>query len=481
MISIYKMLRRRKKKNNMTTYIASIFSIWIVAILFFTWVLKIDTHNSAKSNSISNHSSTTWDTQTKNKQYYADTIVSETWTMIKTKYNINWWYSHKINTLKDIFYVKSDKYNLNDFLDKKVFFSWEVIWFSNDNIPVLNITSINTGNILKEDDNTQKEEKKDKNKYLSTKWLVVDLEWTNFQVNKTDWNIYIYQSWTWIDLSWKVFTWWDTKFIKIEPYKCIKWSNLYDCEAFKNQSKIYKFNTTTNDNWVVFYKMPEVSQYVVINKDYGYNIYPLTWDFFKFIKYINIEDLQSKKQQLIKNTCKNNKIQLTQLLTMQNSWDKYNVIWFDKDANKVLCKFTISWENQMIWQLQSISYITQTTSSNVKIWDLNEKDYLIYNSKGYGYKLYMPKSIKYTSELVHKDFWVSWLDCKQVTKIADWKTWDLKNPNVKAYYCKTDLSKEQIQWFLKNNTIKQNNWKTLILDMKEDSLSKKIASDIHIF
>ena len=479
------MSKRRKKKNNATTYVVSIFAIWIVAILFFTGVLKININN---ANNANNANPTTWNTKTQNKQYYANTIVFQTWTIIQIDYNIQWWYSHKIETKKDTFYAKSDKYNLNNFLNKDIIFSWEVIWFSPDDIPVLSITSIKTITLTnKNNDDTEKEKK-----YLSTKWIIIDLEWTDFQVKQVGENIYIYKnlSWsvatwedfTWNNLSWNSFTWENMKsFVKISPYKCIEWSNLYDCNAFKQQAKIYKFNTTTNNNWVIFYKMPEINQYVVINENYGYNISPLTWDFFQFINYINIENLQSKKKQLIKNTCKNDKIELTQIFTMQNSWDKYDIIWFDTNSNKVLCKLTITWDVQMIWQLQSISYAKQILSPEVKIWNLDEKDYLVYESRGYAYKLYMPKSVKYSSEIINEDFWVSWLNCKQLVKIADWKTWNLDNPNVKVYYCKTNLSKEQIQWFLKNYMVIQNNWKTLILDVKQDKKSLEIASNIHIY
>jgi len=473
--------RRRKKQNNTTTYVATIFSIWVVILLFFTWVLKININSVNNSKISTKLNTTTWKIQDQKKQYYTNSVVSQTWTIIKINYNIQWWYSYKIKSLKETFYIKSDKYNLNNFSDKNVSFSWEVIWFSSDNIPVLNITNIKDIALTDENNNTEKV-KKDENKYLSTKWIFVDLEWTDFKAKQLGKNIYIYTNLSWSVLTWNTNTWDNIKyFVKISPYKCVKWSNLYDCEAFKKQAKIYKFNTTTNNNWVIFYKMPEINQYTVINENYGYNISPLTWDFFKFMNYISIENLQSEKKQLIINTCKNDKIELTQILTMQNSWDKYDVIWFDKNSNKVLCKLTITWDSQMIWQLQSISYSKQVSSPEVKIWNLNEKDYLVYNSRGYSYKLYMPKSVKYSSDIINKDFWISWLDCKQVIKIADWKIWNLKNPNVKAYYCKTKLSKEQIQWFLKNYMVVQNNWKTLILDVKSDKKSLDIASNIHIY
>lgn len=482
----------RKKKNNITTYIATIFAIWFVAILFFTGILKISTnHNNIVTNTNNTGStivnaSKTWENQPKNEQYYTNSIVSTTWNMINIDYNIQWGYSHKIETNSSTFYVKSDKYNLSSFTDKDIEFSWEVIWFSNDDIPVLNITSIKT---IKNSHNDKEKLKKEKNKYLATKWLIIDLDWTDFKVIQKDQYIYINKaysiySWSVMTNTWDSTASWDNSsksFVKIVPYKCVKWSNLYDCDAFKEQAKIYKFNTTTNNNWVIFYKIPEVSQYVVINKNYGYNIYPLTWDFFQFINYINIEDLQLKREQLIKNTCKNDKVELTKILTVEKTWNNYDIIWFDKNANKILCKLTITWEGQMVWKLKSIFFDKQTTSPKVKIGDLNEKDYLVYSSKWFWYKLYMPKSTKYSSVLVNKDFWVSWLKCQQVTKIADWKTWNLKDPNVKAYYCKTNLSKEEIKWFLENYIIKQNNWKTLILDIKSDSLSKKIASNIYIY
>ncbi len=470
------MPRKRKKNSNTTTYIASILAILIVSILFFTGVLKVELGD----NTNLNKPTITWDNQN-NKQYYTNTIIEDNWNIIKIDYNIQWGYSHKIETQEDTFYAKSDKYSLNNFLNEDIDFSWEVIWFSNDDIPVLNITSINAQENVQTDEEEQTIE--EQNKYVSTKWIIIDLKNTDFSVKELEGDIYIYQS-----ITWETFTWEDLNIssinesMKISPYDCIDWSNLYDCDAFKDQAQTYKFNTTTNNNGVVFYKLPEINQYVVINQKYGYNVYPLDGSFLDIINYIDIENLQSKKEQVIKNTCRSSDIELTEILTKQESWNNYEIIWFDKNANKVSCKLTITWDSQMVWQLISISYLQEEeATSNVKIWNLNEEDYLVYESSGYSYKLYMPNYVKYNSNIVNEDFWVSWLDCKQSVNIADWKSWNLNDPNVKAFYCTTNLSKEQLQWFLTNYTIVQNNWKTLIIDSKQDSISWEISSNLHIY
>lgn len=469
----------RKKNNNTTTYIASTLAVLVVFIFFFTSVLKIKISDNFNPNT----PTITWDNQENqnDKQYYTNTMIEDKWNIIKIDYNIQWWYSHKIKTQEDTFYAKSDKYSLDNFLNENIYFSWEVIWFSNDDIPVLNIISIRSQE-QKQDENKQEEEK-NADKYVSTKWMIIDLENTDFSVKEFEGNIYIYQSMSWENMSWENIDLDNVEtFVKIFPYKCLEWSNLYDCKAFKNQAQTYKFHTTTNDNGVTFYKIPETNQYVVINENYGYNIYPIDNDLLQFINYIDIENLQSKKEQVIKNTCKNDKIQLTQILTIQTSWDDHKIIWFDKNSNKVSCELTITWESQMIWQLKSISYLQKNeTTSDIKIWDLNEENYLIYNSRAYAYKLYMPNYVKYNSEIINEDFGVSWLNCKQVVNIADWKTWDLENPNIKAFYCDTDLSKEQLEWFLSDYIIKQNNWKTLIIDSKKDSISLKISSNLYIY
>jgi len=478
------MIKKRKHKNDTIIYIGTIFAISMIVIFFFIWGLKVNI-DKIDNNTISWSVIWTISWANKDNQYYKNTMISQTWFLINIDYNIQWWYSYKIKTTTDIFYAKSDKYSLNDFLDKDISFSWEVIWFSSDNIPVLNIINIKDI-ILTTQENNEIEnqlEKKEKNKYLSSKWLVINLEWTDFKVEQIDWIIYLYQTLTWNNLSWDINTE-DTlikKFVKIIPYKCEKWSKLYDCSNFIQQAKNYKFNTTINDNGAVFYKLPEVDQYVLINdNNYGYNVYSLSWNLFQFINYINIENLQKQKAELIKNTCQSDNIKLTEILKIQNSWDNYDIVWFDENANKILCKLTISWDAQLIWQLQSLYYTDQNLSEEIKIWDLNEENYLIYDSKSYGYKLYMPKSIKYNSDIINENFWVSWLYCKQVINIYDLNTLNL-DPDIKAYYCQTELSKDEIQWFLKNYMVIQNNSKTIILNVKDDEKSKKIVSNIHIF
>ena len=97
----------------------------------------------------------------------------------------------------------------------------------------------------------------------------------------------------------------------------------------------------------------------------------------------------------------------------------------------------------------------------------------------------MPKSIKYEVKLSKEDFGVSWLNCLQVVNIADWKTWKLNSPDVQVYYCKTDLSKDNLNEFLKRKQfsyiIRQVNWKTFIIKYRPWIIWEKIVSNIKIF
>jgi len=80
---------------------------------------------------------------------------------------------------------------------------------------------------------------------------------------------------------------------------------------------------------------------------------------------------------------------------------------------------------------------------------------------------------------------VSGLKCGQVVNIADWKTWKLSSPDVEVYYCKTDLSKDSLNEFLKRKQfsyiIKQVSGKTFIIKYKPWIIWEKIVSNIKIF
>jgi hypothetical protein len=65
---------------------------------------------------------------------------------------------------------------------------------------------------------------------------------------------------------------------------------------------------------------------MVLNEEYGYNFYPLTGDIYPYLDLFSVQDLKQEKVNLIKNTCKTEKIQLTEILSTSNSGDNYEII-----------------------------------------------------------------------------------------------------------------------------------------------------------
>ena len=196
-------------------------------------------------------------------------------------------------------------------------------------------------------------------------------------------------------------------------------------------------------------------------------------------------DTKKLKLNVIKHTCKNDQIQLENILDIKSSWDVYNVVWVDTNANKVLCVLKISKsDNWYIWQLKKLDFLRdQQDTQDLK--NLNEDDYLAYTSRWFWYKVYMPKSVKYESDLINEDFWISWLKCKQVVKIADRKTWKLSNPDVKVYYCKSELSPQLVEDGLGVNyqnfkVISKSN-KMFIIFYKNTPIAKKILNYLKLY
>lgn len=489
-------MARRKKKKNIWTYITSIIVVIIIILFWFLSYKKVITVKFTK---------TTNETKNKivnNNTYYKNSIITWNVKIIEIPYNIKIWTNYKVKLNNKEFYVKSDKYNLANYTDKNIDIKGEIIWFSSENIPVLSIKDVkedkqetewnSDSNLTWENLSWGNINKINDNKELLYKWISINLENTEYNVKEESWNVFIYKnlpSITWENLSWNELTWeintWNNliieKYIEITPFKCEKWSNLYDCDNLKKQFILYKFSKFTNNNWISFYKLPESNQYTILSKEYWYNLTPLKWNIYNISQYINIEDTSKLKNQLILNTCKNKDIQLTQILNIENSWDNYIVKWFDKNSNKIECNITIKWENTLIWKLNKIKII----QNDIKSSKLDESKYLKYKSRAFLYTLYMPKNIKYKVILSKEDFWVAWLSCKQKVNIADWKYGNLKSPDVEVYYCKTDLSKDEIDWFLKRKQIsyiiKQVSWKTFIIKYTPWSISEKILKNIKIY
>lgn len=564
-------MARRKSNSGIWAYLWWLVALIFIALLFSFDFLKIPSIQNDKNKDIPSPVETkTWH-DSKNqeekiiKKYYKWDKLTVSWTVYKIDYNLNGWYQNKLTTESDEFYLKSENYILNDFADKKVSVEWEISNYASDNTAVLNIIKIDDLEASEKKQETDKDKKdKDehlnqeelsvnKDKYISKNWITIDLTWTEFSAKSI---------WSWIEvyknLSWDN----EVKIATISPYTCKEWSNLYDCKKFKNErAKTFNYATSTNDAWVTFYKMSETSQYVIIWEKYGYNIFPSSDEFLKVLNFIKLEDFQAKTEELIKNTCKNNKIDVFKILDIENKWTNYIVTAFDQNSNKVRCELTIKWDSQMIWQLISLKYTRnnvnakdsnknsimapktkdkkpkesladkkktevnkdkktevkkelethledvlwewldskqETTNTNevkkpaqspettdTATWSLNDDDYLIFKSKWYPYTLYMPKSVRYSSSPVQEDFAVSWLSCKQVTSIADWKTWDLSDPNLQVYYCKSSLSSWDIKWFLDqmdwNFQVRAGANKVFVIKYKSDDISMKMLNYLKTF
>jgi hypothetical protein len=89
---------------------------------------------------------------------------------------------------------------------------------------------------------------------------------------------------------------------------------------------VYKFHKVVSNNGIVFYQLPETSQYMVLNEEYGYNFYPLTGDIYTYLDLFSVQDLKQNKINLIKSACKTDKMQLTEILSTSNSGENYEII-----------------------------------------------------------------------------------------------------------------------------------------------------------
>jgi hypothetical protein len=97
----------------------------------------------------------------------------------------------------------------------------------------------------------------------------------------------------------------------------------------------------------------------------------------------------------------------------------------------------------------------------------------------------MPKWIKYQSDLVNEDFWISGLKCLQEVKIAHRKKWNLADPDVKVYYCKSQISKYLIEDGLsvnyKNFKVLEQWNKGFVIIYKNNDIAKKILNYLKVF
>ena len=473
---------RRKKKTPIFAYVISFLFICLLLVLFFSWGIKI--HLNKPHLLTGNLQTTSWNiAKVKKLKVYNNMVISGTGLIKEIPYNMQVATSYELVFSGKKFFAKSDDYLLWNYLNQKIQFSGTVVGFSPDNIPVLNVSFIKQP---KENQEDEKIEIERKNKYFNKDWLIINLENIpgDFQVCDSGSVVYVCEV---NQLSWQVSTWdnsdlnltWIQKipYVKISFFKCNN-----NCKATKKQFERLGFNKFVNDNGVTFYKLPETDDYEVLNDEYGYYFKPLKQNIYFLINAFSLVDTKKLKLDVIKNTCKNDQIQLENILDINSTWDTYNVVWVDTNANKVLCVLDISKsDNGYVWKLKKLDFLRDNTSTQT----INEDDYLVYKSRWYGYKVYMPKSVKYESKLINENFGISGLDCKQVVNIADWKTWKLSDPDVKIYYCKSQLSKELVENGLAVNyqnykvISKQN--KMFIVFYKNTLIAKKILNYLKLY
>ncbi len=486
---------RRRKKNVSRIFIFSFVIIFltIIIVLWIWWVSFLE------KNIFIKHNFFTWTTN-----IIADNKKTEKIKNIYTNSKINWrWiikeipYDMKVSTSYQVvyswktFFAKSDNYLLWNYVWWKINFSGVVVGFSPDNMPVLNIIHIASN------DNSKKEEikeEKQKNKFINYNNLIINLESMSddLKVKNESWYIFIYKSITWfnnnlswnLDLSWEKSNIKEINYIKISSFKCDSSNYMTDCDKLKQNFNNLHLRTIVNNNWLTFYKLPETNQYEAFQDEYWYYFYPLTGNFYSLINVFSVVNTKELKTQTIKNTCRNSNIQMITILDTKISNDEYSVIWLDQNSNKIKCKLSLSYNNWLrTANLKSIWYVKNNLTENYT-W-LNENDYLIYKSRAYWFKIYMPKWIQYNSNLTNEDFGISGLKCLQIVNIAHRKKWNLSNPNLKLYYCKSEISKYLIENWLSTNykNFKVITWKNkvFIVIYQDNDIANKILNYLKVY
>ena len=472
----------RRKKKNVSKVIAYAFSVIFILILIVFGVNYVKNLKSALTSIWS------WAVQTGSNQsevkVYANSTISGEGIIKEIPYNMQVSTSYELLYSGNKFFAKSDNYLLGNYVDKTINFSGVVVGFSPDNIPVINITYIKWN----PETTGESEEPILTWKILNKDGLIVNLEniADNLKVKDLSGSILIYKELTGGNLSGSNLTGnliKEIPYLKVVPFKCDVSNPLTDCVSLENKFKQFHFDTVTNDNWLTFYKLPETNQYEAFGAEYGYYFYPLSGDFYSLINAFSVVNTKQNKLDAIKNACKNSEIQLTTILDIKSSGDNYQVVWMDQNANKVLCKLTLTENNgTYVASLQSLDYLRDEKVSTT---GLNENDYLVYKSRAYGFSVYMPKWVKYESDLVNKDFGISGLKCLQVVNIAHRKKGDLANPDVKVYYCKSQVSKYLVEDGLavnyKNFKVVDENNKMFVIIYQDNDIAKKILNYLKVF
>jgi len=489
------MIKKRKKTSHTPIYVFAVIITFIIFSLFYSGVLKVNIPASWKQVSTIWKNIQTWTNNTEGEPIYADSIVEWTWKLYSISYNIKVSTKYKLRyNWKDL-YVKSDSYLLDDYVWKNIKFRADVIWFFDDNSPILNLNDIKVEDKNIEQLTWTEVEIKENNKIVYLKWLKIDLTDTDYFYKKNNESISIYK--TWANITW------DKLVVDISYSKCQEWSSIYDCDALKKYAQIYKYKIITSNDGAIYYNLPETNTYQVIKWDYIYNFnFQDENEVYDIISKSKIKDVLQQVEDIAKNVCKWWNINISSIEKITKlSDEKYNIIGFDEYSNKIECEFSVDINSDVkIAKLEKLTYLEQKDEKKVendnkiettkesesnkkeeilKNEELDESKYLVYKSRWYKYTLYMPKSVKYKSILINNDLWISGLKCKQQTNIVDWKNGDLKNPEVKVVYCETNLNKDIIPSWIQNkypnHKIVNVAWKTFIIIYKDENLANKIV------
>jgi len=225
----------------MWLYITSIIIILWIIWLYFSWVIKINIIPT-------NNNSGTWNIEaTKSgennlSKFYTNSIISWNIEIQKIPYDMSVWTNYQTIFQNKEMYLKSDKYDLSNYKNIKI--KWEIIWFSADNIPVLNITYIeeNQNNNNVETTTWDSQTEIEENKYYSDNGIIINLQETELQVKDLSWNIVIYQTKTWNLLDWETLSWdintWDINTWDENTWNNMITTNIWEISYFKCQKYI---------------------------------------------------------------------------------------------------------------------------------------------------------------------------------------------------------------------------------------------------
>ena len=490
----------RRKKQSKGGNIAIIFvSLIIVSILLFIFVNKLQNLDNPDQNNKENQAQKYDDSDysDNNIDYSIEILdnkedfdndwkindeLSIKWTIINFPYDTKLKANYKIIYNNEEIILKSSSIDLDDFKDKTVSLNWHIIEFIN-NKAILMIKWIEeTSDEVVVDENIDEEnidEWNIKKTIYSGQWININVSnWANLEIDSSNGNIKI--------MSGSVLT--GNTIVNITPFKCSPEDYAKDCNSLKKYFKDFKFKYTTNNNNIKLWHMSEEKQRMAFSGVFWYKFKPTNnEEFLKITNSFSFEDTSAMMNNMILSTCNDISSQIKLIEIISSNTDAGNnliVKGKDNKANDIVCKLSVNYENGiLVWKLIEITYEIggegtvvsnenkesvaiiekETTSNNeeTETW-LNKSDYLTYKSNGFGFEVWMPKNSKFEAPaVIEQPFAVAGLDCKQVVKIARWRDGDLNNPDVKVYYCETNV------WI---NTITEVIWDSYKIVEKKDNI-----------